>query len=471
MKKVTITAFFSILTIALLSSGIISKNISRGINLNSSVAIIDDTTSLIHMINVDSFRLAILPPSSGVQFYKDGIVFLSLSKNEMKMSPNQISFGAVEAYYASVEDSVLGKHMIFSPSSSFSYPCEAMTFSHDYNIVYFTKLSKKDRKEKILMAKFIYDSKNQTNLFPEIIPLDFCADDYTYSHPTLSSDEKMLIFASDIKGSFGGMDLFVSRLADGKWSVPENLGKFINTAGNEFFPFLDSENNLFFSSDGLPGYGGYDIFTCKFNGVDWDKPINLSNRINSDMDDIAFTINKTDGKSAFFTRRQKSGKGDLQLFKVTLNHEVANRNLLTLSNVFNGNPVPKTSFIAATSNVEVKSPAAEPATTKPGIDVVKTQEVKVPEVISAEQKDVVVYRVQLLPSTTQINSKEMIINGISYKLYEYLYHGAYRYTIGEFSALAPAVALQRICRQSGYSQSFVVAFKNNTRSLDMNLFK
>jgi len=299
MKRILKITSFIIFTTVLLSSGIISKNISSGINLNSAVAIRDDTTSLIHMIDVDSFRLEILPPSSGVQFYKDGIVFLSLSKYENKMSPNHISFGVVEAYYASVEDSVLGKHMIFSPSSSFSYPCEAMTFSRDYNTVYFTKLSKKDRKEKIFMAKFGSDSKNQTNLFPEIIPLDFCADDYAFSHPTLSSDGTMMIFASDIKGSFGGMDLFVSRLADGKWSVPENLGKFINSAGNEFFPFLDSENNLFFSSDGLPGYGGYDIFTCKFNGVDWDKPINLSDRINSDMDDIAFTINKTDGKSGF----------------------------------------------------------------------------------------------------------------------------------------------------------------------------
>jgi hypothetical protein len=507
MKKVPQIAFFSILTIVLFSSGIINKNISNGINLNSSVAIMDDTTSLIRMINVDSFRLAILPPSSGVQFYKDGIVFLSLSKYEKKMSPNQISFGVVEAYYASFEDSVLGKHIVFSPSSSFSYPCEAMTFSRDYNTVYFTKLSKKDRKEKIFMAKFTRDNKSQTDLFPEIIPLDFCTDDYTYSHPTLSSDEKMMIFASDRKGSLGGMDLFVSRLADGKWSVPENLGKLINTAGNEFFPFLDSENNLFFSSDGLPGYGGYDIFTCKFNGVNWDKPINLSARINSDMDEIAFTINKTDGKSAFFTRRQKSGKGDMQLFRVTLNHEVADRNLLTLSNVFSGNPVPKTSLIAATSKMEVKSPEAEPLTTKPaGIDVLKTEEVKVPEtttgikksaekitvtkpkpaidsaenkaviikapkVISTEQKEVVIYRVQLLPGTTQINSKEMVIDGTIYKLYGYLYRGAYRYTIGEFSTLAPAITLQRICRQSGYPQSFVVAFKNNTRSLDMNLFK
>jgi hypothetical protein len=506
MKKIPQTAFFSILIIVMLTSGIINKNLSSGINMNSAVAIMDDTTSLIRMINVESFRLPILPPSSGVQFYKDGIIFLSLSKYEKKMSPNQISFGVVEAYYASVEDSVLGKHMIFSPSSSFSYPCEAMTFSSDYSTVYFTKLSKKDRKEKIFMAKFKSDSKNQANLFPEIIPMDFCSDDYTYSHPTLSSDGKMLIFASDIKGSFGGMDLFVSRLADGKWSVPENLGKFINTAGNEFFPFLDSENNLFFSSDGLHGYGGYDIFTCKFNGVGWNKPINLSDRINSDADDIAFTINKTDGKSAFFTRRQKSGKGDMQLFRVTLNHEVADQNLLTLSNVFNGSPVPKTSLIAATSKVEVKSPEAEPPTKKPGINVVKKEEVKVPEtiteikksaekitvtktkpvidsaenkaviiktpkVISTEQKDVVIYRVQLLPSTTQINSKEMVINGTSYKIYEYLYLGAYRHTIGEFNTLGLAIALQRICRQSGYSQSFVVAFKNNIRSLDMNLFK
>ncbi len=57
------------------------------------------------------------------------------------------------------------------------------------------------------------------------------------------------------------------------------------------------------------------------------------------------------------------------------------------------------------------------------------------------------------------------------KLYEYFYLGATRYTIGEFSTLKPAVELQRICRESGYPQSFVVVFVNNTRSLDPKLFK
>jgi hypothetical protein len=83
----------------------------------------------------------------------------------------------------------------------------------------------------------------------------------------------------------------------------------------------------------------------------------------------------------------------------------------------------------------------------------------------------VIYRVQLLPGTSQKKSKEMIINGTEYKIYEYVYLGAPRFTIGEFSTLAPATALQNMCRQSGYPQSFVVAFKNDTRSLDVNLFK
>jgi len=506
MKRIPEITVFSILTLVLLSSGIIIKSSNGEIHLKSPAVIGYDTTNLSHLIVVDSFRLRILPPSSGVQFYKDGIVFLSMSKYERKMTPNQISFGVAEAYYAPIEDSVLGKHLILSPLSSFSYPCEAMTFSRNYDTVYFTEISKKDKKEKIFMATFKQDNSSHTGLIQEIIPLDFCADNYTYSHPTLSSDGKMMIFASDKEGSLGGMDLFISRLTNGKWSSPENLGKLINTSGNEFFPFLDSENNLFFSSDMLPGYGGYDIFTCKFNGVSWDKPINLSDRINTDGDDIAFTINKMDGKTAFFTRRQKSSKDDMQLFRVKIKQEVADRNLLTLSYIFNGKPVPKTSFIATISENKVKLTDVEPSKTKPLMADTKTTEAKVhensakiknttekatvtksetnirpvenkvttinkPVITAAGQKDAVIYRVQLLPGTSQKNSKEMVINGTKYKLYEYVYLGASRYTIGEFSTLAPAIALQNTCRQSGYPQSFVVAFKNNTRSLDVNLFK
>jgi hypothetical protein len=318
------------------------------------------------------------------------------------------------------------------------------------------------------------------------------------------------------------MDLYVTRKTGNKWSDPENLGSLVNTAGNEFFPFLDSENNLFFSSDRLPGYGGYDIFTCKFNGTSWNKPRNLSESINSDLDDIAFTINKTDQKTAFYTRRQKSGNADMQLFRIKFNKEVTESNPLTISYIFNGEPVSKPNLAVAALSQPAKPVIDEPVKTQPGkqtvsetvkpkqekqaiSDSVKTkpkkqvisvpvktkpekevitkpeQEIKLNEkkevsispakTTQAGQKDVVVYKVQFLPNRSQINAKKMDIGGTNYKIDEYLYLGAIRYTIGEFSSLAQATALQRICRQSGYDQSFVVAFKDNTRSLDKNLFK
>ena len=64
------------------------------------------------------------------------------------MPANHLSFGNIEAYYASLGDSALGRHVLFSSISSFSYPCEAMTFSKDYKTIYFTGIPKKDKKEK-----------------------------------------------------------------------------------------------------------------------------------------------------------------------------------------------------------------------------------------------------------------------------------------------------------------------------------
>ncbi len=63
------------------------------------------------------------------------------------------------------------------------------------------------------------------------------------------------------------------------------------------------------------------------------------------------------------------------------------------------------------------------------------------------------------------------LNGVNYKTYEYLYNGAYRSTIGEFNTYKPALDLQNALRRSGVKEAFVVAFKNNVRTLDTSLFK
>jgi hypothetical protein len=506
MKRLLENTLFCLLSMLFLSSSATDKLSEYERTADWSLTISEDTTGLMNLLVVKPFRLNIIPPSSGVQFYNDGIVFLSLSKLEKKMSPKQISFGSVEAYYASVEDSLLTRHMIFSQLSSFSYPCEAMTFSQDLSTLYFTMVSKKDRNSKIFRANFNTNSKNQKGLLIDKIPLNFCNDNSTYSHPALSSDDNLMVFASDRIGTLGGMDLFLTRHEGDKWTAPENLGNFINTSGNEFFPFLDSDNNLYFSSDQLPGYGGYDLFTCKFNGTGWDKPINLSDRINTDKDEIAFTISKPDGKSGFFSRRPGSGNSGIELFRVTLKPESTSRKMATLPYLFNGNMVASTGMIAANSLDETKLFEKEPAKTadntvlpkkdtvkviesKPAISkmperpaVVKTETVARPEkpkpvetktetVVSSVRKNEVIFRVQILSAGSPKKTKEMSLNGKSYPLFEYLYKGSYRYAIGEFRSLQPAVEFQKICRQSGYPDAFVAAFIDNIRSLDPKLFK
>jgi hypothetical protein len=407
-----------------------------------------------------------------------------LSKNERKMPPDQISFGAVEAYHASVEDSTTGRHMIFLPG--FSYQSEAMTFNPDYSTIYFSRSDRKSGKEKIYRAGFGMNEKNQPAMVTEPIVLDFCTGNSNYSHPALSNDGKFLVFASDKGGSLGGMDLFISRDTGGKWSEPESVGKMINTAGNEYFPYLDHENNLYFSSDKLPGHGGYDLFSCKFNGESWDKPVNMSDYINSSDDDVAIAINKSDGKTGFYTR--KSGN-NLQLFRIRLKPEISDKNLLA---IFNGYPVAKPDLseqikevikpdsltgkteqmVTEPKPVEKKAPgkpaAATPVSKPP---VAKSVIIKPTLPIPSDQKDVVIYRVQILSSNNPKREKSIMLNGKSYSLYEYFYLGSYRYSVGEFSTAKEALDLQRICRQSEYPQAFVAAFKNNTRSIDLKTFK
>jgi hypothetical protein len=106
-----------------------------------------------------------------------------------------------------------------------------------------------------------------------------------------------------------------------------------------------------------------------------------------------------------------------------------------------------------------------------------TQEVSPPAKKSAtvapseEKKDAVIYRVQILANTKPVGSQSITVAGKTYKSFEYLYKGGYRTTIGELKTMAEAARLQSTCRQNGYNQAFVVAFRNNIRTTDPELFK
>lgn len=96
-------------------------------------------------------------------------------------------------------------------------------------------------------------------------PLFEHQEEACYAHPVLLDGGRMLLFASDLEGGYGGMDLYVSYWNEQteRWSDPENLGSTVNTEGDEIFPSI-IEDELYFASNGQEGYGGYDIYRVNF---------------------------------------------------------------------------------------------------------------------------------------------------------------------------------------------------------------
>ncbi|MCS7019009.1 MAG: OmpA family protein [Bernardetiaceae bacterium] len=156
--------------------------------------------------------------------------------------------------------------------------------------------------------------------------LDRVSDSLTWdSSPALSPDGKTLYFASNRKdGSQGGIDLYVSRLNDnGTWTRPRNLGRTINTPGDEMFPYVAPDGRLFFASNGHPGLGGLDIFVQDTVIVGYDslkKPIkelkikNVGTPMNSAYDDFGIVFRSKN--SGYFTSNRigDGAKGDDDIF-------------------------------------------------------------------------------------------------------------------------------------------------------------
>ncbi|MFQ3574924.1 MAG: hypothetical protein SNJ77_00655 [Cytophagales bacterium] len=134
---------------------------------------------------------------------------------------------------------------------------------------------------------------------------------------TITSDERVMIFASDRKGGLGGTDLYIIRKnPDGTWKEAENLGPKINTPADEDAPFLHPDGKtLYFSSKGYDGMGEFDIFYSKFDEgkKEWTAPKNVGYPINSAHDDLYITWS-ADGKRAYFSTMRKDGFGDKDIY-------------------------------------------------------------------------------------------------------------------------------------------------------------
>jgi len=131
--------------------------------------------------------------------------------------------------------------------------------------------------------------------------------DYSVAYPTFSRDGNLLVFASDARGGHGGMDLYLCyRSGVDQWSAPQNLGPAVNTPGEEVYPFLMPDGSLVFSSDGLPGLGGQDLFIAKPDGRLWSEARNLGAPLNSPRDEIGFWSFESLQKGWFSSNRNSA---------------------------------------------------------------------------------------------------------------------------------------------------------------------
>ena len=171
------------------------------------------------------------------------------------------------------------------------------TISMDGNTMYFTRNNffkgrLKSSKDKQVKLK-IYKATKKQDSWVNIKELPFNGNQYSTAHPTLSPDGKKLYFSSDMPGTFGMSDIwFVYIFENDTYSQPINLGPNVNTEFRESFPFIDSENNFYFSSDGKLGLGGFDIFESKLNvrGFPYETS-NIGKPVNSPFDDFSYVYN------------------------------------------------------------------------------------------------------------------------------------------------------------------------------------
>ena len=162
----------------------------------------------------------------------------------------------------------------------------------------------------------IYWAKKQGKEWGEAEMIPITADTNTVGHPTITTDDKVLVFASNMPGGYGGRDLwYIINKGRGVWSEPINMGSAINTEGDELFPYINFEDHLYFSSNGHVGMGGLDIFKAEKIGENkWGNVKNLEYPINSFAHDFGITFDGSKDRG-YLSSEREGGMGGTDIWE------------------------------------------------------------------------------------------------------------------------------------------------------------
>jgi outer membrane protein OmpA-like peptidoglycan-associated protein len=255
-------------------------------------------------------------------YYRGGIVFCSnRNPNTLMSYSTDQTKGLFKIYYTDTTGNPDWRRAeLFSKILNTKFNDGPSTFSRSGDTIYFSRNQQVEGS-----LKEISNPKNRLGVFYSVLlgktwtkPREFRANNeyYNITTPYLSPDGRRIFFASDKPGGYGGSDIYYCQWKKDYWDNPVNLGPVINTKGNEAYPFVNPDGELYFSSDGHPGLGGKDIYITKFVDTAWLEPVRLDPPVNSKFDDFGIITDSLMNGGYFSSNRDKSI--DIYLFKTLL---------------------------------------------------------------------------------------------------------------------------------------------------------
>jgi outer membrane protein OmpA-like peptidoglycan-associated protein len=262
-------------------------------------------------INTNGMASDICPVPFG-----EGIVFISdRGSVGMKKTTNTATNRSFYApYYAKGTAGSFDAATRLDTYESSNYHSGPVCFSADGNLMMITRSNHVKGKgatdDKGMIRLQIYSSAKGEKGWGLEVAMPFNSTNYSCMHPSLSADGKTLYFASDMPGGEGGIDIWQSTWDGSAWGTPVNVGDKINSIGDDVFPFITSENVLYYSSNGLPGLGGLDVYMSEKSGTEWSRGENLGGDINSSQDDFGLSYIPASKTGYFSSNRNDQGIND-----------------------------------------------------------------------------------------------------------------------------------------------------------------
>ena len=247
-------------------------------------------------------------------FVKDEDLIFAASRKIAQYKNNGMPMtGIYKVKLAENYEETGGTAEIFSPSLFLEDVNEAnVTFTKDGKTVVFARGNTGKRKGTADVDLYLSRFSGGSWSAPRMIPVsDSLAWD---GSPAFSRDGRTLYFCSNRAGGVGGIDIYRANMdASGRFSKPVNMGKDINTPGDEMFPYVAPDAKLYFASDGHPGLGKLDLFVAtRSQGVITIE--NLGTPINTRFDDFGLVFADDEKRFGFLSSNRTGGKGDDDIY-------------------------------------------------------------------------------------------------------------------------------------------------------------